>query len=747
MRALVYCMENWLGIAHMPRLLKNLGWEVHVSSPPGTHISQTRYKDRFLAQGLRKPDPGPIAQLGMILAESKPDFIIPGDDSSTSLLHVYYELGAKNGAPQWELDVIRRSCGNPEYYEKLEFKRYQMELVDKLGIPAPAWRPASIALDALAFAEEYGYPVVLKADIGTGGSGVKFCYNEDDIVREAKNLQGTWNVCQFAKGKSISSAFAAYDGELLEALVFDRYRDNGGKTTVADIIHKPRFFGHIAKFVKEVGYTGFGSMGFIVDEKDQEYFLEVNSRATPVGMAAILIGIDLPGAITRAFKGERCTPNDGITGRVVLFPQERERNPRMEGLDGIPEFMPPNDPELIRSFWKTVDAPFPPELAGNNLWEKPIASPRAYDSTNPKRVLLFCIDEFWYGAARLPGVFAKAGWEVDVCAPKTSFVAKTRFLNRFLPRASASQSDAYFELSNAIRESQPDFIIAGDDRALKLLHNYYRLAEKQGASAWEIGLLRRSIGSPASFNGLDGKVRQMSVAARAGVQLPAWRSGARVHDALAFSVENGYPVVIKPDFGSAGIGVSICHNEEEIKAAIAKVSGSWFASQFIDGKEFVFAFYAMEGRVVEGFTFYKERVHPPLGPSTVNQVVDAPAVRKMGERYVAEIGYTGFGAVSAIVREDGEAFFLEMNSRVVPMHLVVNALGLNFGEVLMAGAMGQSYKKTLESGTRIALFPQERIRDPRMEGLEGAYEDIPEDDPELLEMFWARVQTPANANR
>lgn len=740
MKALVYCMENWLGIAHLPRLLKNLGWEVHVSSPLGTHISRTRYKDRFLPQGVRKPDPGPIAQFGQVLADSRPDFIFPGDDSSTSLLHVYYELGAQNNAPQWELDLIRRSCGNPDFYARLELKRAQMEIADKVGIPAPAWRPANIALDALEFAEEHGYPVVLKTDIGTGGRGVKFCYSEDDIMREVKALQGGWNVCEFAKGKSISSGFVALDGELLEAFIFDRVRDNRGKTTVAEIMHQPHLIEHIEKFVKEVGYSGFGSMGFMLDDAGVGRFMEVNSRITPVGTAASLIGMDLPRALTRALHDERVAPSSGIAGKVVLFPQERERDPKMEGLEGIPEFMPKDDPDLLRSFWQTIDAPMPPELAGVNLWEKPIPNPPAFDKASPKRLLLFCIDEYWYGAARLPSMFEKAGWEVDVCAPPTSLVAKSRFRNRFIPRPSPRQTNAFFELSEAIRESLPDVIVPGDDRTVRLLREYAQRAEKEGASRWEIELLRRSVGAPNTFAGLEGKIRQMSIAARAGVQLPAWTSCTSVKDALAFTVEHGYPVVVKPDFGSGGVGVAICHSEDEIIRAAANISGAWCVSKYIPGPEQVFALYAYEGRVIEGFTFLKERRNPELGPSTVGLIVDNPTLRRMAERYCIEVRYTGFAGFSAIVREDGEAFFVEFNCRPVPMHAAISQLGLNFGEVLMAGLKGQPFRLEVPAGERIALFPQERLRDPSLQGLEGVLEDIPEDDPALLEALWARVK-------
>ncbi len=743
MKALVYCMENWLGIAHMPRLLKNLGWQVDVSSPQGTHISQTRYRDRYLPQGVRTPDPGPIGQLGIILAESRPDFIIPGDDSSTSLLHVYYELGVQNGAPQWELDLIRKSCGNPEYYKTLEFKGAQMELVDKIGIPAPAWRPARLAIDALQFAEEFGYPVVLKTDIGTGGSGVKFCYSEDDVVREAKNLKGTWNVCQFAKGKSISTAWVAYEGVLLEALVFDRSRDNGGKTTVAEIIHKPRLVAHIAKFVAETGYSGFGSMGFILDDQDKEYFLEVNSRATPVGMGAILIGIDLPGALTKALNGEVCTPNHGITGKLILFPQERERDPQMEGLEGIPEFMPVDDPDLMRSFWRTVDAPYPPELSGVNLWEKPVENPPVYEKGRTGKALLFCIDEYWYGAARLPKVLVEGGWEVDVCAPESSLVAKTKFKSLFIPRPSARQMDAYVDLSRAIKQSLPDVIIPGDDRAVAVLRGYYRHAVKSNAPKWEIELLRRSLGNPSHYASLEAKSRQMILAARAGVQLPAWRSGKSLKDALAHTVEHGYPAVLKPDRGSGGVGVSFCHSEADIETALKSLHGSWTISQFMLGQDLTHAFVAVEGKIIDGCSFVKFRRNPPdTGPSTVIDIIDNPALKRMADRFVIEAGYTGFGAFSTVTNHEGEPYFIEFNSRPVPTHAAAILIGLDFGKAFLAGLRGEKYQPDWEPGARIVFYPQERIRDSRLEGLEGAIEDIPQDDPDLLAALEARIKPP-----
>ena len=68
------------------------------------------------------------------------------------------------------------------------------EIFRDFGLPVPEGDVASTTDVAVALAEKYGYPVMVKCQVLTGGrgkaGGIKFCANKDDVRKNAKAILG-----------------------------------------------------------------------------------------------------------------------------------------------------------------------------------------------------------------------------------------------------------------------------------------------------------------------------------------------------------------------------------------------------------------------------------------------------------------------------------------------------------------------------------------------------------------------------
>ena len=180
------------------------------------------------------------------------------------------------------------------------------------------------AEDALKWADEVGYPVILKAKAGGGGRGMR-------IVRSAEELPNLYA----AASQEAANAFG--NGEMYMEKFIERPRhiefqilaDEHGNVEVLferecsiqrrhqKLIEEapslqvtPKIREHLSSTLKrcltEIGYQNAGTIEFLMDEDGSIYFIEMNTRIQvehPVTEA--ITGIDLVKAQLRIASGER----------------------------------------------------------------------------------------------------------------------------------------------------------------------------------------------------------------------------------------------------------------------------------------------------------------------------------------------------------------------------------------------------------------------------------------------------------
>ena len=183
-------------------------------------------------------------------------------------------------------------------------------------------------------------------------------------------------------------------------------------------------------------------------------------------------------------------------------------------------------------------------------------------------------------------------------------------------------------------------------------------------------------------------------------------------EAKRVAKEIGYPVMIKASAGGGGRGIRLVHTEEELEAAM--VSAQQEALSFFANDEVYIEKFIVNPRHVEIQILadsYGNVVH--LGERDCsmqrrNQKVleESPCPvlpdgirRKMGEAAVAAAkacGYKNAGTIEFLLAEDGQFYFMEMNTRIQVEHPVtelVTGIDLVRQQILIAAGERLPFKQ------------------------------------------------------
>ena len=156
--------------------------------------------------------------------------------------------------------------------------------------------PVETVDDAVTIANQIGYPVVLKAAAGGGGRGIRFAHNEATLKGLFKQAQSEAEIAfgdaRLYMEKCIEN-FRHMEVQILgdpsgnlvhlyerECSVQRRRQKIVEETPAPGIRPKLRedICTAAVRLAKEAGYYNAGTVEFIVDENDNFYFMEVNTR-------------------------------------------------------------------------------------------------------------------------------------------------------------------------------------------------------------------------------------------------------------------------------------------------------------------------------------------------------------------------------------------------------------------------------------------------------------------------------------
>jgi hypothetical protein len=268
----------------------------------------------------------------------------------------------------------------------------------------------------------------------------------------------------------------------------------------------------------------------------------------------------------------------------------------------------------------------------------------------------------------------------------------------------------------------------------------------------------------------------LDLVAGLGFACPAHESARSMREITSFAERHGWPVYLKRDHTYGGQGVRLCPDAATATAAYGEFThghvlwsplGLWRRGRrllqslraerdplalpiggqgisveaMIAGQPAFYTGVAFEGRLLDGFAAEVEAFHPPpAGPSTRVRLHHDREMDSLAGRLVAALGHSGFFGLDFIRRPGGALVFLEFNGRPTTVSHLGGLVGADLGAALVAVMAGRTLSPSSRSTeARVALFPQDWIRDPRASDRAAFHIDIPRDDPPIIAALSRRL--------
>lgn len=192
--------------------------------------------------------------------------------------------------------------------------------------------------------------------------------------------------------------------------------------------------------------------------------------------------------------------------------------------------------------------------------------------------------------------------------------------------------------------------------------------------------------SPQAIRTMGDKMAAREAARKAGVPIiPGTQDAIKSKDeALKIAKKIKYPVIIKAAAGGGGRGMRVCHNEVRLVSAL--MTAQHEAEVAFGNSDVYIEKYLEKPKHIEiqlladehGNIIYLyerdctiQRRHQKLVEEAPSPSVDWKLRKKMGEvavKAARAVNYTNAGTVEFLLNEDGNFYFIEMNTRVQVEH-------------------------------------------------------------------------------
>ncbi len=194
------------------RALREDGIEiVLVNSNPATIMTDQAMADRIYIEPLT------LTTVKRIIEKEKPDSILSGFGGQTGLT-LSMQLAKEGFLKEHNVRLLGAS---PETIDKAEDRQLFKDTMEKIGQPCIPSRVVTTVEDAAAFADEIGYPVIIRPAFTLGGSGGGIVNDLQQLRETAANGLALSPITQILVEKSIAG---------WKEIEFEVMRDHAGNT-------------------------------------------------------------------------------------------------------------------------------------------------------------------------------------------------------------------------------------------------------------------------------------------------------------------------------------------------------------------------------------------------------------------------------------------------------------------------------------------------------------------------------------
>jgi len=209
-----------------------------------------------------------------------------------------------------------------------------------VGVPIIPGTPGPVedVDEALGFAREIGFPVIIKAAAGGGGKGMRVANDADDFAR-AFQLARSEALSAFGNGDVYVEKYLARPRHIEFQIMGDRHgniihlgeRDCSVQRRHQKLIEeapspgmtpelRQRMGDDAVRGARAIDYVGAGTIEMLLDTDGSYYFMEMNTRIqVEHGVTEMLTGVDLVKEQIRVAAGERLsvTSMPPLRGHVI----------------------------------------------------------------------------------------------------------------------------------------------------------------------------------------------------------------------------------------------------------------------------------------------------------------------------------------------------------------------------------------------------------------------------------------------
>jgi acetyl-CoA carboxylase biotin carboxylase subunit len=218
---------------------------------------------------------------------------------------------------------------------------------------------------------------------------------------------------------------------------------------------------------------------------------------------------------------------------------------------------------------------------------------------------------------------------------------------------------------------------------------------------------------PAHIRLMGDKIEAKRTAKRLGIPCVPGSDGAITSDeeAKAVAAETGYPVLVKAAAGGGGRGMKVARSEGDLRIALATAraeSKAAFGDDSLYMEKYLEQPRHIEFQVLgdgEGHAIHLgerdcslQRRHQKIWEESPSPALNADARTRIGDivaKAMQELQYLGVGTVEFLY-EDGQFYFIEMNTRIQVEHPVTEAItdiDLILEQIRVAAGAGLSLRQ------------------------------------------------------
>ena len=215
-----------------------------------------------------------------------------------------------------------------DYFCHIYSKIGLSKLFTASGVITPQYTVAQDINDVVRFSEEYGFPLLVKKDSSSGGTGIFECKNIDDITRLPNRLFNSPVLVQ----KKINGIVIGIDAYYRDAkLIYYSYSDlclcndnDYGPSSVRIYRQIGEFgdslYGELQKIGQALGANGFANITAIHStENNTRYYIEADMRPTAWIFIGKYIGFDLSYCIKMYYEyGEMLSGPLSVNNKLPL---------------------------------------------------------------------------------------------------------------------------------------------------------------------------------------------------------------------------------------------------------------------------------------------------------------------------------------------------------------------------------------------------------------------------------------------